>query len=168
MLAETRGQKIVELDINEITLLSREEYHQYKDDIDDIGLWWWLCTPSSEDGKVLIVLHDELGDAKACVNCGGVRPVLRISNLGSNGLTIGSRFYLAHEQWCVISPDLALASRCLTFMPFRCDNGTNYEGSDVEEYLQRWAMENELDINEAGSRVDLKEVYDTLVEILTS
>jgi len=168
MLAETRGQKIVELDINEITLLSREEYHQYKHDIDDMGLWWWLCTPSSKDGKVMIVNHNELDDVGAYVDCGGVRPVLRISNLESVGLTIGSRFYLAGEQWRVISPDLALTSRCITFMPFRCDDCTDYEGSDVEKYLQRWAAGYKLDIQEAGNRVDLKEVYDTLVEILTS
>lgn len=136
------------IEISEITLLSVMEAKALSRAQLNIGSWWWLRSPGRStcaarvlnDGKVNaagIYVYDSRGT--------GVRPALRISNLGASNLNVGEKFSAGGETWTVISKDLALCDHVVGHTCFREDwkapDANVYEKSDVKKWLENWALE---------------------------
>lgn len=143
-------QKLVpqtkDIEISEITLLSVMEAKAVSRAQLNIGSWWWLRSPGGplsaagvyNDGGV-----STHGNRVCSRN--GVRPALRISNLGASNLSVGEKFSAGGETWTVISKDLVLCDRVVGHTCFREDwrapDANVYEKSDVKKWLENWALE---------------------------
>lgn len=137
------------IEISEITLLSVVEAKAVSRAQLNIGSRWWLRSPGRptcaarvlNDGKVNLIgyyVYDSRGT--------GVRPALRISNLGTSNLNVGEKFSAGGETWTVISKDLALCDRvvghtCFREEDWRAPDANVYEKSDVKKWLENWALE---------------------------
>ena len=99
----------VDIQIEEVTLLSEEEYDDCKKYIQLCEWWWWLRSPgynqyyAARVSCVGPIYNRDVDDDRGCV-----RPALRISNLESSNLTPGDKFELAGYTWTVISDEIAL------------------------------------------------------------
>lgn len=141
----------IDLDIQEITLLSVEEAEKLltqEQRASDSG--WWLRSPGDRryhnffaaevfiDGRVN-------SHGRYVTHCIGVRPALRITNLDSSNLSKGDIIKVGAESWTVISDNLALCDRLVWKTGFRYDDTAPdadvYEKSDVKNELDKWALE---------------------------
>ena len=139
-----------ELEISGATLLSIEEYEEYKDNIplfddslfDDL---WWLRSPGDSDICATYITLDgyviTYGGRVNIVN-NAVRPALKISNLSSSNLSIKDKFIFSGKTFTVISKDYALCDETIGNCPFRKDWGAKganvYEASDVKKFVDNW------------------------------
>ena len=141
--------KKIDLDIQEITLLSIEETKEYltREQLATVS-WWWLRSPGSSPYDAACVGSD--GGVNAFGNfvyyCdNGVRPALRIANLDSSNLSKGDIIKVGGESWTIISDNLALCDRIVEYSAFRADwkapDANVYEKSDVKKELDKWALE---------------------------
>lgn len=137
------------IEISEITLLSVWEAKAVSRAQLNIGSWWWLRSPGRCSTFAARVLNDGKVNAVGIYVCDsrgtGVRPALRISNLGASNLNVGEKFSVGGETWTVISKDLALCDRVVGHTCFREDwrapDAYVYEKSDVKKWLENWALE---------------------------
>ncbi len=146
----TVNGKPTELEIAEITLLSvKEAGSLLTKEQRAIGSWWWLRSPGRPRSNCAArVLNDGKVNAAGTYVCdprgNGVRPALRISNLGASNLNVGEKFSAGGETWTVISKDLALCDRVVGHTCFREDwrapDSNVYEKSDVKKWLENWAL----------------------------
>lgn len=136
------------IDIEEVTLLSIEEYEESRENIPLLNEDWWLRSSGYGSNSAVIV------DYCSCVNLSGsivdinyyvVRPVLRISNLESLNLREKDTFRLAGHDWTVISGELAICNDHIGNHIFREDwrseDANDYKRSDVKKYLDTWARD---------------------------
>ena len=82
---------IIELEIEEVTLLSAEEYKVCKEYIPAIHGWWWLRSPGGGIDRAANVRSEETTDFRGDLVVHGscaVRPVLKIHNLLAANLKI--------------------------------------------------------------------------------
>ena len=135
-----------DIQIKEVTLLSREEYNANIDLIPPANGWWWLRSPGSRQYYAAFVdicgslnYYSYVSDDR-----GGVRPALRICNPYSS-LVPGDKFDLAGHVWTVISDELALCDESIGETSFRFDTNASdaniYEKSDIRIWLENWAKE---------------------------
>lgn len=157
MIAKVFEPKFVDATITEITLLSIEEAEKLPEHILELGEWWWLRSPGgfyysagyiAEDGSIYAFGYDvDFPD-------GAVRPVLRINNLESLNLKVGDAINVAGYYWTIITEDLALCNVAVGNTCFRQEwaemDSNNYETSDIKVWLENWARENCLEIEETG------------------
>lgn len=136
--------EIKDIEINGLTLLSKEEYDKYKYLIPKVNSAWWLRLPNSIDSSIAGCVDSE-GDAD--INFGvnfsmGVSPALCISNLESSGFEIGDRFEWSGLTWIIISSDYAQCTNIIFKSVFRedweADDANDYEASDVKKRLDEW------------------------------
>lgn len=130
----------MEVRIEGITLLSKEEYQANQDLIKNIGYWWWLRTPVPEYPYDVYYIHEEYGflyeGRPVCNFRGAVRPALILQ---TNNLPLGSKINYHDEIFTVLRDGLALCDRIITRMAFREDDKTNvFEESDVYKYINMW------------------------------
>ena len=139
----------VKIEINDVTLLSEEEYLACKDNISIINNCWWLRSPDYLQCYATYVNND----GSPCFNTvdydsACIRPALRISNLESSNLKIGDKVFIADYVWTVIANDLILCDNIVMYSCFREDwhaeDANNYEASDVKKKLEKWAMEHSI------------------------
>lgn len=137
----------IDLDIQEITLLSKDEAEAFlskeQRNLDEI---WWLRSGH----RHYVGFADEVwytgsvSDRRVDV-ISGVAPALRISNLSANALRIGDTIKIGGESWQVISDDLAWCNHIIGKSSFRRDHRAPdamvYEKSDVKQWLENWALE---------------------------
>ena len=144
-------EKIIDINIKEVTLLSLEEYEASKKRIASIGeCIWWLRTPgiNENDHSVMIVINTQVHKPGAFVDSEiiDVRPAIKFYDMQSSDLNIGESFQMAGYRWTVISKDIALCDDVIGNAKFRegeyCENANNYEDSDVKKFLKKWASEN--------------------------
>ena len=136
----------IELEIAEITLLSKEEYEAAKEYIPAVNAWWWLRSPIANlsmsagivdyDGWVFNFLVDDYN---------GARPALKIRNLESVNLEIKDQIQLAGYTWTVIADSIILCDQIVGTTTFREDwqspDANVYEKSDIKAWLEDWAKE---------------------------
>ncbi len=141
--------KKIDLDIQEITLLSIEETKEYltREQL-ATGSWWWLRSPGFGPFRAAYVDNDgrvSTDGISVDFSHYGVRPALRISSLGSLDLSIGDKIKVGGENWTVISDDLALCENVVGNSCFRyaytAPDANVYEKSDVKIWLDQWALE---------------------------
>jgi len=127
-----------EINITEATLLSIEEYNQYKYLISCINGAWWLRSPGLDFTSAPCVdsshIFYEYVDYEL-----GVRPALKISN---SNLQIEDKFKFADHVFTVISEKYALCDNIIKKYNFRADwkvkDANNYELSDIKQYVDSW------------------------------
>ena len=149
--AEKLAVQKIDLNIEEITLLSSEEYKRFEDVIPLAGMPWWLR--SLDDYDVIHAgavdtnggLHNDIVNI---VSFCGVRPALKIQIPKSSNLVVGDKIQIAGYGWTVIAPGLILCDEVFGPMPFRQDwkafDANVYEKSDVKKWLDERATENKL------------------------
>lgn len=132
----------VEIKINEVTLLSVEEYKKNMDLIPHIDDGWWLRSPGFFQDYAAYV------DCDGVVNDYGdyvdyeiyvVRPALKIGNPES--LNLGDKFECSGYMWTMLRGNLALCDSIIGRALFDYDDSNNYETSSVERYVECWAKE---------------------------
>ena len=117
-----------------VTLLSKEEYKEYKNYIPFIKDWWWLRSPGPYYYWAAVAY-----DTKHVVCSGigvrdnnGVRPALKIEN---HNLEPGDQFEFGAQEWTVISNNLAICNDIIGKCRFdKVSN--NYEKSEIKRYLE--------------------------------
>lgn len=133
-------------DIKEITLLSIEEAERLPEKILAISIWWWLRSPGHHSYLAAYVLYD--GYVSSYGNSvdddgSAVRPALRILNLPN--LQIGDIVECLGKKWYYVGDDLILSVADIGRHCFNRDwkksNANEFEGSDIQKYLQDWLRE---------------------------
>ena len=135
------------LQVNEVTLLSVEEFEAARGLIPLLNEWWWLRSPGGNSSRAATVSsYGRVNTLGSLVNYTTyvVRPALRIKNLKSLDLQIGDQICgLAGYDWTVISDSLALCNDGIGDHCFRSDykaeDANIYDVSDVKKYLGEWA-----------------------------
>lgn len=126
-------RRTTDISLIELTLLSAEEYGEYKRRIGVVKEKWWLkngqavCS-SAEGGTCLC-------DIPANTRGVHIRPVIKFHSYTIN---VDDKFEMLGHVWTVISDDIAICNDVFCEMPF--DEGAHgcaykYNGSDVEIYL---------------------------------
>lgn len=135
------------IEITGATLLSLEEYNNYKNIIPHLDKNWWLRSPGyrSRDAAFVYGVDGYVFDNGFNVpNPFGVRPVLQI-NLSSSNLSVGDEFVIGKHKFTVISESYAISNSNIGWCPFRkdykADNANNYEASDVKKFVDEWYEE---------------------------
>lgn len=130
---------VEEAEFDGLTLLSEEEYEQYKDNIELIESFWWLRSHGISCNYTALVDRDgDIDTYGCCVDypCNSIRPALIIK---SHNLSIGDKFKLYNHNWTVISDQYALCDKTFCRMAFREDrcaiNANYYPASDIKKYL---------------------------------
>lgn len=141
------SKEIIELEIDGITLLSKDEYLKFKDNIPAVNFWWWLRSPGYGGCNASCVDYGGgVGGygSHVILSGGSVRPAL---NLKSNNLSISERFEFGGYDWTMIGDNIALCDTSICEMAFRKDylanDATLYEQSDIKSYLYNWLKKQE-------------------------
>ncbi len=141
----------IDIDIEEITLLSKEEYKNNTDIIQPLNYQWWLRSSGPNQHYAVVVFLD--GSPRYdYVDCGYyfVRPALKVDRKNYN-LKIGNKIKLAGFTWTVLTEGIILCDSPIIRMCFRknlcAENANIYEYSDVKKFLDKWAEENMIKIN---------------------
>ena len=128
--------------INEVTLLSIEEYESCKEYIKPLDEWWWLCTLGYNNNFDIVCVAPE--NRYAAFDFASVRPALRV-NPKSTDIVPGKEYQLYGQTWTAISDSLLLCDQGIKQMPFRKDvkaeDANDYEKSDAKRFLDSWAKE---------------------------
>lgn len=137
----------MECKIEEITLLSIEEYYRYRSLIPYLNKYWWLRSPGYDSLHAAYVCSsgavDDYGFYVYCTDI-GVRPALRISVSDSSEFLRGCSIELFDKTWTVldITGDqiYVLADNIIGGHIF--DTKSNvWETSELKAWLQEWVKE---------------------------
>ena len=143
--------KTVDISIKEITLLSIEEFEQYRNNIPSLDARWWFRSPGYDSYRAAgIYIDGSVYHRGDYVNLDNrvVRPVIVIQ-LDSN-LQIGDKIELVGYTWTMIAKNMALCDKGVGQTYFRKDSEASdanvYEKSDVKKWLKAWAQERGIEI----------------------
>lgn len=133
--------------IEDVTLLSIEEYKKHKDDIPFVSTWWWLRSPGGNTNYAARVDYfgsiDYFGD-RVSHGDGNIRPALKLGT--TRGCYVGMTFELCVYEWTLIDDDLAICNEIVGQTCFRDDadarDANDYEKSDIKKWLANWVLEN--------------------------
>ena len=135
-------EKEIDIDIEDITLLSIEEYEACKDIIPPIYCSWWLRSQSRDNYSASYVSSDGSVDYFGCYvdkDDNAVRPVLIYK---SSNLQNGDKIKFADYRWTVISENMMLCDEVIGHTCFRndwlADDSNDYEKSDIKVWLEDW------------------------------
>lgn len=136
--------KDVQLDVEGITLLTKEEVEALPVDIRKCYEYWWLRSPGHYYNEAAFVFG-EYGDVDRLGYSVDeeldVRPALRV-NLKSTNLQIGDKVAVFGYVWTVITENLILCDDIVGESPFRKDryasDANKYEASDIKKWLEQW------------------------------
>jgi len=126
--------------IDDIFLLSKEEYRKYKSLIPILDDWWWLRSPGyiSYSAAVVNGVGSVRSNGYYVALCSGVaRPVLRIPNLKFLDIKPGDILIIFGREWVLLDKDLVIAKKEIRKHRFDKELN-NYETSEIKQYLQNW------------------------------
>lgn len=141
--AKILNPKEILLDIQGITLLSKEEYRAAKDIIPRINDWWWLRSPGNYSDFAAYVGNDGSvfnRGRHVCNDCGGVRPAL-IVNQESANLCLNDKVLLWGYTWTVVGNNLMLCDELIYNRRFD-EIENRFETSEIRRYLEEWLSKN--------------------------
>lgn len=143
----------IDLDIAEIMLLSGKEYlHTAKGTVPVLEEVWWLQEPLIEDVTLLGGVGEDGWVHFYNVLCRhGVRPALKVRNLRAFFLNHGDKIEIVGHNWTVISDKIVLCDDIVGHTCFRKDHV--YEAAEIKKWLEYWATENGIVINEIQATV---------------
>ena len=139
--------KSAEIEILDVTLLSKEEYEKCKKYIPLLDKWWWLRSFGNYQGDSAIINNvGSIFSSDVDLDDAVIRPALSI--LKSPSLRIGDKFKLVGYTWTIIDETIALCDshigECCFRKDWKAENANVYEVSDVKKHLENWAKENNL------------------------
>jgi len=151
----------VDIQIAEVTLLSKEEFEIAENNISAIRGWWWLRSPGfTLHNAALVYDYDDglLYDHDVDDDRGCVRPALRIVQT-PYGLKLHDVIELAGYSWtivCVLENYCYALCNCAVGETYfredwKAENANNYETSDVRKWLENWVKEVGIEITEKGT-----------------
>ncbi len=130
------------LDIKAVTLLSLDEVKEVPKNLLYLDKPWWLRSPGHFATKAAFVSSfesvDSLGlhmDASEL----GVRPALIIENF----VNINDEFEIANHNWTAISNNTLLCNDIIGYTIFD-DNCNEYKNSIIKQWLEEWAINNNI------------------------
>ena len=126
----------------EITLLTKDEYEQYKDRIPPVNYWWWLRSPGScSDDAAYVNGFGSVGNGGGDVNYddGAVRPVIKSMSLN---FPIGECFIALGNRWVMIDNCMAISQDVITHRQYDPKENV-WETSELKQWLEEWAKEGE-------------------------
>lgn len=130
----------MELDVEGITLLTREEVKALPTEIRKCDDFWWLRSQGFLADFAAFV-DGRFGNIDACgryvSDALGVRPALRV-NLKSINLQIGDKVAVFGYVWTVITENLILCDNIVGESLFREDYANDYETSDIKKWVEKW------------------------------
>ena len=137
-------KKFQSIENDPIFLLSEEEYEEYKDRMPQINCWWWLRSPGLDSNDAASVRNNGSADLVGSYvrsTSNGVRPALRISNLGLE-VRAEIRFYENYlvfngVTWTKIDDDLYITEVPIAFRRFD-GKSEDYENSEIRKFLLEW------------------------------
>ena len=135
--------KLEELDVQDIFLLSTEEYRKYKKLIPKLHWWWWLRSPGYFSDLAAYVRGDNIiNDLGTNVDISdvAVRPALRISNFLSSDVDPGDIVEIFDRDWIVLDKNLVIAKKLIGQHRFD-EKSNDYETSEIKKYLHKWLEE---------------------------
>ena len=142
MVAEKFTATPADIEITGATLLSLEEYKEYKDNVTLLSESWWLRSPgvwNYEKAEAYEVRYIN------CVNnivhsVYAIRPALQISNLGD--VEVGDKIKFGGKFFTVISLKYALCDTAIGHGAFREDSkaadANDYNASDIKKFVDEW------------------------------
>ena len=140
------GQE-AELEVTEVTLLSVDEAKRIPKRLLKNRDCWWLRSPGGRGYDAAFVFGDDgiVGGLGNYVGFAfGVRPALRVRNLGSFNLPIESTVSINGHEYYVTSGDMLLSKEGIGECSFRdnwrAPDANVYEKSDVKKYIDDWAV----------------------------
>lgn len=140
------GKFQTKYEVTEITLLSIEEYKQYKPLIPCIDDFWWLRSPGFKSFLAAIVYGDGTIDHSTYVNISyiHVRPALRINVPYSSVFQPKDKIFLLDCCWTVLDVTgnqiYILADD--TIGQRRFDSESNdWKSSEMKAWLENWLLE---------------------------
>lgn len=126
--------------IDEIFLLSSDEYKKYGNIIPNVETFWWLRDTGWHDDEAILVRRGgTIDDTGGYVGASfrGVRPALTIEDIVFANLRIGERYVKYDFPWIKIDNNLAIAEVPIGFNKFDSESN-DYEKSEVRQYLLNW------------------------------
>lgn len=160
-----------ELQVENVTLLSAEQYKYFKDSIPLIRGAWWLCSPG--DFETYSALVDGSGDVDILGSLVdkelGVRPALQSSNLKSLNLNIGNELKVNDKTYTIVSDDMVISNDLIGRHPFNYDyrKGNHYNRSDIKQFLDEWARKQGFKAKEAQPKSLDNDVLELEIENVT-
>ena len=144
----------MDITIDEITLLSVEEYERCNEHIPAVNDWWWLRSPGLDSNRaayVHIAAFVDYYGFNVDFDCYAVRPVVVLRlNPESPNLQIGDKLDFAGYTWTMIDANMALCDSAVGQTCFRKDSDAPdanvYEKSDVKKWLEQWAKEKGIEV----------------------
>ncbi len=135
----------IDLEVEDITLLSIEEYEAAMAHTVVINNGaWWLRSPVIDDGNAACVVGLDgyvFGDGYDVGSHFGVRPALKV-NLASANLSIGDQIQFNGRTWTMINENTILCDVIVGDTAFRknsrAKDANDYEKSDVKKWLHAW------------------------------
>lgn len=138
-----------ELEIEEVTLLSVDEATRIPKRLLKNRDYWWLCSPGRLcDFSVVACVDGDDGyiydDGLFVKYAHDVRPALRVRNLGSLNLKVGTVVRINDCSYYVIPGDMLLSKKYIGECSFRKDwkapDANAYEKSDIKKFVDDWAV----------------------------
>lgn len=135
----------LECRVDEITLLSIEEYEQHKPVIPCIDDFWWLRSPGYFSYNAAGVFdYGTVYDFGVYDTTIGVRPALHISVLDSSEFSKGGSIEIFDKTWTVLDVKedqiYVLADEIIAQRGFDKESN-NWETSELKVWLQEWLKE---------------------------
>lgn len=145
----SQEEKDIDLDIEEITLLSKEEAETLLTQEQRLApkTCWWLRDQDPYCSYSAFMMSDDGLSRLTYVHLGnlGILPALRFSEQSSVALEPGDKFSAGGENWTVISDNLAWCDHIIGHGVFREDcralDANVYKKSDIKKWLETWALE---------------------------
>lgn len=137
---------VEKFDVWDVTLLTVEEVRGLSKKFLMSDNDWWLRS-GSQSGFVSFVYSDGSAISVTSPNQNlGVRPVIKASNLGSLGLSVGETFKISDdfhgsEYYLVISDDMIITENFVFCCVFNNDisKGNDYETSYIKSLVESWS-----------------------------
>lgn len=135
-----------EVQFNGLTLLSKEEYFELKENIPKVEFWWWLRSPGLSSLSACDVYdYGRLGGSPVNNDYDAVRPALILAS--ESNFIIGDKFIFDNHHWTVVSNEYALCDDKYCYMWFREDwkasDANVYDASDIKKYIDdEWSRMN--------------------------
>ncbi len=137
---------VKQLHIDYLSLLSAEEAEKLPGDLRWLAVNWWLMDCDSYYGHkaAFVDYHGHVNtgfdgcDFKAEI---GVRPVFKVSNLGSFDVSAGDNLLINGIKYVAVSDDMILTKDVVDVRSYNTDYSADvsFYGSDIERFLGNWA-----------------------------
>ena len=142
----TITEQAIDLNIKEVTLLTKEQYEQYKEKIPPIEDWYWLKTPGEYMLDVAFVYKDgNVYFFDVNHSSGGLRPVFELTEATEN-LAAEDIVKFAGYDWTMLTDKIGICNEIIDQIAFNEDwlkeNANSYEDSDIKSRLDKWAKDN--------------------------